>query len=139
MEVDSHLAHALGVSKARVAILREQVSGRDFSLNVPAMGEDGEDRQALLVDPDSAEAPGRIERLDVGALRDGLASALSALPERERDIILATQLRDPPATLEGLGSRLGISKERVRQLRERGFERLRAALRENDLTPENIL
>ena len=139
MEVDSHLAHALGVSKARVAILREQVSERAFSLNVPAMGEDGEDRQALLVDPDSAEAPGRIERLDVGALRDGLASALSALPERERDIILATQLRDPPATLEGLGSRLGISKERVRQLRERGFERLRAALRENDLTPENIL
>lgn len=138
-EVDTHLARALGVSTERVGILREQVSGRDSSLNVPASGEDGEERQALLVDPRSAEAPGRIERLDVGALRGALATALAALPRREREIVVATQLQDPPATLEGLGAQLGISKERVRQLRERGFERLRDTLRERDLTPEDIL
>lgn len=138
-EVDTHLARALGVSRDRVAILREQVSGRDSSLNVPASGEDGEERQALLVDPASAEAPGKIERLDVGALRGALAAALADLPAREREIVVATQLQDPPATLEGLGARLGISKERVRQLRERGFERLRGALRKRDLTPEDIL
>lgn len=138
-EVDAHLARALGVSTERVGILREQVSGRDSSLNVPASGEDGEERQALLVDPRSAEAPGRIERLDVGALRGALATALAALPRREREIVVATQLQDPPATLEGLGAQLGISKERVRQLRERGFERLRDTLRKRDLTPEDIL
>lgn len=138
-EVDAHLARALGVSTERVGILREQVSGRDSSLNVPASGEDGEERQALLVDPRGAEAPGRIERLDVGALRGALATALAALPRREREIVVATQLQDPPATLEGLGAQLGISKERVRQLRERGFERLRDTLRKRDLTPEDIL
>lgn len=138
-EVDAHLARALGVSTERVGILREQVSGRDSSLNVPASGEDGEERQALLVDPRSAEAPGRMERLDVGALRGALATALAALPRREREIVVATQLQDPPATLEGLGAQLGISKERVRQLRERGFERLRDTLRKRDLTPEDIL
>jgi RNA polymerase sigma-32 factor len=52
---------------------------------------------------------------------------------------VATQLNDPPATLDALGSVYGISKERVRQLRERGFERLREIMRKRDLVPESFL
>lgn len=138
-EMDAHVAEALGVSRDRLATLREQVTARDASLNIPAAGDGGEERLALLEDPQSGEERGRVERLDLTTLRAGLVDAVAALPPRERDIIVATQLQDPPATLEGLGARHGISKERVRQLRERGFERLRAALSERDLTPEEVL
>ena len=135
-QADARLAAALGVDESRAADLRAQVTGRDHSLNAPALGDEGEDRIALLVDPSSLAEPVPLQRLEAAALRRVLAKALSTLPDRERDIILATQVMDPPATLEGLGGRFGISKERVRQLRERGFARLRESLQQCDLGPD---
>jgi RNA polymerase sigma-32 factor len=118
--------------------LREQVAASDSSLNVKVGGEDGVDLLALLVDPNSLEDPVALQNLKLAELRRILVELLSSLPDRERDIIIATQVADPPATLEGLGTRLGISKERVRQLRERGFERLRAALQQRNLKLESF-
>jgi RNA polymerase sigma-32 factor len=138
-KLDAHLAHVFGVTLATVGDLRAQVTGRDSSLNIPAVGEDGADRITLLEDPGSEAVQGQVERLDISVLRKGLVGALSDLPPRERDVIIATQLQDPPATLEGLGARMGISKERVRQLRERAFERLRVALRGCALSPDEVL
>ncbi len=135
-EAEMRLADALGVNIERVVDLRAQVTGRDHSLNVPVSGDDGEDRIALLVDPGSFEEPAPMRRLEAAALRRALVDALSGLPDRERDIIIATQVHDPPATLESLGARYGISKERIRQLRERGFERLREAMRQHNLGAE---
>ena len=124
-QADARLAHALGINERRATDLRAQVTGRDHSLNAPALGSEGEDRIALLVDPASLEESVPFKRLETAAIRRVLAKALSTLPDRERDIIVATQVMDPPATLADLGGRYGISRERVRQLRERGFERLR--------------
>ncbi|MFV1875670.1 sigma-70 family RNA polymerase sigma factor [Nioella sp.] len=138
-KLDAHLAHVFGVTLATVGDLRAQVTGRDSSLNIPAAGEDGADQITLLEDPGSEAVQGQVERLDISVLRKGLVGALSDLPPRERDVIIATQLQDPPATLEGLGARMGISKERVRQLRERAFERLRVALRCCALSPDEVL
>ncbi len=138
-EADARLADALGVDAERAADLRAQVTGSDYSLNVPAMGEEGEDRIALLVDPDSQDGSVPLQRLETAALRRVLVDALSTLPDREREIVVATQVMDPPATLETLGARYGISKERVRQLRERGFERLRTAMHRRDLGPESFI
>lgn len=138
-DVDKKLADALGVDVQRAAELRERVTGRDSSLNTPVQGEDGADRVALLVDPKSLEGPVALHSLKLAGLRHVLVEVLNTLPDRERDIIFATQVTDPPATLEGLGTRYGISNERVRQLRERGFERLRAALRQRDLGFESFL
>ncbi|MEJ6395935.1 sigma-70 family RNA polymerase sigma factor [Gymnodinialimonas sp. 2305UL16-5] len=138
-EADQRIAEALKVSIERVSELRAQISGRDHSLNVPALGDTDEDRVALLVDPDSLEESAAVQRLAIIALRTVLVEALSALPDRERDIVVATQVTDPPATLEGLGAQYGISKERVRQLRERGFERLRAAMLKRDLGPDSFV
>lgn len=133
-ETDSAVAKALGVTEARLRDLRQQVTGSDSSLNVPVLGTEGEERMALLPDPASTDATDGLDGLDVGRLRGVLVKALRDLPDRERDIIVATQMSDPPATLEALGSKLGISKERVRQLRERGLERLREALNRHRLS-----
>jgi len=135
---DSRLADALGVDLHQAAALREQVTGADMSLNVPVQEEDGADRMAMLADPASFGDPVALQNLEIAGLRKALAAALGTLPERERDIVFATQVNDPPATLEDLGARYGISRERVRQLRERGFERLRAALRQRNFGVESF-
>src|SRR6056297_1856509 len=132
-DADKKLAAALGVDLQKAADLRQQVTGRDSSLNAPVRDEDGADRMALLVDPESLEEPVALKSLQLKGLRRILVDALKTLPSRERDIVIATQVSEPPATLEDLGTRYGISRERVRQLREKGLERLRAALRQRDL------
>ncbi|WP_152911668.1 sigma-70 family RNA polymerase sigma factor [Roseovarius tolerans] len=135
-DADTRVARALGVSPRRLNDLREQVSGLDFSLNVPSLGDDGDDRIARLVDPVSMEDADTMNRHDIKTLRALLVEMIGALPDREREIIVATQLQDPPATLEVLGIHFGISRERVRQLRERGFERLRTTMGQRDLEME---
>jgi RNA polymerase sigma-32 factor len=135
-DADTSVAKALGVSLLRLNDLREQVSSVDFSLNVPSVGDDGEDRMAQLVDPASMENADTMNRHDIKTLRALLIEIIGTLPTREREIIVATQLRDPPASLTVLGIHYGISKERVRQLRERGFERLRTTLGRRDLELE---
>lgn len=132
-DADKQLAAALGVDAKRAAVLREQVRGSDSSLNVPVGGGDGADRMALLIDPESLGEPIALQNLKIAGLRNILVDVLNTLPDRERDIIFETQVTDPPATLEGLGKRYGISNERVRQLRVRGLARLHAALRQRDL------
>lgn len=133
------LADALGVGVQQAAEMRAQVTGADHSLNAPAIADGSEDRIALLVDPDSLGEPAPLQTLEKDVLRRALVDALSELPERERDIIIATQVMDPPATLEGLGQQYGVSKERIRQLRERGFERLRTAFERRGLTPDSFI
>ena len=137
-EADERLADALGVDAERAAALRIQVRSSDRSLNVPALGDEGEEHIALLVDPASLEVPAPLRRLEAAGLRRLLVDALTHLPEREREIVVATQINDPPATLEALGAQYGVSKERIRQLRERGFERLRKSLGRQGLGPESV-
>lgn len=132
-DADQRLADALGVDTQRAADLRDQVTGGDSSLNVPVRGEDGVERLTLLVDQSSLEEPAALLSLKMAGLRRVLVDVLGTLPDRERDIVVATQVNDPPATLDGLGRQYGISRERVRQLRERGLERLREALRQRNL------
>ncbi len=136
---DARLATALGLSTERLSELRRQVSGADSSLNQKSHDDGGEDRIALLSDPQSEAEEGRIDALDADRLRAALVAALQSLPERERDIVFATQIAEPPATLEVLGEKFGISKERVRQLRERAFEKLRSNLRARDLSLESFV
>ncbi|MDR9482581.1 MAG: sigma-70 family RNA polymerase sigma factor [Salibaculum sp.] len=137
-EQDKQLAASLGVGEKRAAELRALVTGRDQSLNAPAQDEDGTERIALLVDPASLDAPLPLQRLETADLRAVLAETLATLPRREREIIVATQVSDPPATLEGLGDHYGVSKERVRQLRERAFARLREALADRGVGPDHL-
>ena len=137
-DADNKLASALGVDLQTAADLRQQVTGSDSSLNVPVGDEDGAERMALLVDPKSLEEPVGLQSMKITGLRRILVDVLNTLSDRERDIIMATQVNDPPATLEDLGGRYGISRERVRQIREKGLERLRTALRKRDLALDSF-
>ena len=122
---NARVAHALGMEVGELDRMRQRFAARDSSLNVPVLDADGHDRQDLLPDPDADTEAQVADRLDGATLRRALASELARLPERERAIVMATQVQDPPRTLADLGEELGISRERVRQLRERGLERLR--------------
>ena len=132
--VYAEIADAVGVSQKDVATMDARLSGPDSSLNAPVYeGEAGTaDRQDFLVDdvPLPDETVG--DSIDGERRSSWLQSALQVLNERELKIVRERRLREEGATLESLGARLGISKERVRQIENRALEKLRAALlREN--------
>jgi RNA polymerase sigma-32 factor len=123
------IAGAVGVSVEDVRTMNARLSGNDSSLNAPlGDGEDSSERQDFLVssDPLPDEIVGTAIDSDrrLGWLRD----ALLILSERELQIVHARRLEDEGATLEAIGHRLGISKERVRQIESRAMEKLKAAL-----------
>lgn len=124
---------ALGVSESDVALMDSRLSGPDASLNAPITDEGGaSDRMDFLVS--DAPLPDEVagETIDVERRSEWLAEALGALNERELRIIRERRLRESGATLEALGERLGISKERVRQIENRALEKLKAALLKAD-------
>jgi len=131
-EIHSKIALAIGVSQNDVALMDARLSGPDMSLNAP-VGEESEassERMDFLVD--GAALPDET----VSAVVDGerrliwLKQALTVLSERELRIVRERRLAEDQATLEALGHRLGISKERVRQIENRALEKLRRALAE---------
>ncbi|MBT9291145.1 RNA polymerase factor sigma-32 [Prosthecodimorpha staleyi] len=126
----TEIAEAIGVSKADVELMNARLSGPDSSLNAPVVEADGNgaDRQDFLVcdKPLQDETVG--ERIDGERRVMWLRRALGVLSERELRIVRERRLEDEGATLEALGAKLGISKERVRQIENRALEKLRAAL-----------
>jgi RNA polymerase sigma-32 factor len=124
------IAAALGVAEADVAMMDSRLSGPDASLNAPLTdeGDGASDRQDFLVS--DAPLPDEVvgETIDLERRSGWLNTALGALNERELKIIRERRLRDEGATLESLGTCLGISKERVRQIENRALEKLKVAL-----------
>ena len=131
-EVHRTIATAIGVSTADVALMDARLSGPDMSLNAP-LTDDG-DASAERVDflVDNAPLPDEVvtEALDGERRLSWLRQALAVLSERELRILRERRLAEDQATLEALGHRLGISKERVRQIENRALEKLRRALAE---------
>lgn len=125
------IARDLAVSEDEVIHMNRRLIGGDQSLNAPVShdGEnDGEWQDFLADDAESAEQ--KISRLQEKAHRQRLlAGAMLKLDERERDIIMARRLSDPPATLEDLSQKYGISRERVRQIEVRAFEKMQDSIR----------
>ena len=129
-DIYREVASTLGVTVADVARMDARLSGADISLNAPLASdnENGAERGDMLVS--DAPLPDEV----VGDTIDGerrsrwLHKALSTLNPRELSIIRERRLREEGATLEALGSKLGISKERVRQIEGRALEKLRVAM-----------
>ena len=125
------IALAIGVSPADVELMDTRLSGPDVSLNAPVTDGDSAgqtERVEFLVDdkPLPDETVG--EQIDGDRRIVWLREALGVLTERELKIVRERRLAEEAATLEALGSRLGISKERVRQIENRAMEKLRRAL-----------
>ena len=121
---------ALGVPESDVELMDSRLSGPDTSLNAPLIedGNSAADRMDFLVSGDPLPDVVVGESIDEERRTGWLQSALDVLNERELNIIRERRLCDDGATLEALGEKLGISKERVRQIEGRALEKLRCAL-----------
>ena len=125
------IALAIGVSPADVELMDTRLSAPDVSLNAPVTDSESSgqtERVEFLVDdkPLPDETVG--EQIDGDRRLVWLREALKVLSERELRIVRERRLVEDSATLEALGDRLGISKERVRQIENRAMEKLRRAL-----------
>tara|TARA_B110000438_G_scaffold278457_1_gene302049 strand:- start:28 stop:888 length:861 start_codon:yes stop_codon:yes gene_type:complete len=123
------IAERLNVDRKTVIEMNGRLSRSDSSLNVP-VGEDGDlDRIDLLKSnaPDQESVLAEEEERTVGA--ELISDAMGALNERERQIIQERRLSEDPRTLEELGNEYGISRERVRQIENRAFEKLQQAVK----------
>jgi RNA polymerase sigma-32 factor len=124
------IAAQIGVSRADVAAMDARLSGPDISLNATLGEEEGEgsERMDLLPDTSALQDETVGEGIDANRRLNWLHSALSVLSERELKIVRERRLVEESCTLDVLGQRLGISKERVRQIENRALEKLRRAL-----------
>jgi len=123
------IAAELDVPENEVRLMNRRLGGRDSSLNAPVAAEMSIERQDLLVDdrPDQETALGDLEEQRLH--NRWLSAGLKVLDQRELDILTERRLRSNPMTLEELGQRYGISRERVRQLENRAFTKLQAAVK----------
>jgi RNA polymerase sigma-32 factor len=124
----ARVAHALGVPEHDVETMAARLSAPDRSLNAPLTDEGDGEWQDLLADEAADPETEAMHAHDSAARAHLVREALRDLSERERLIIKERKLEDEAVTLEALGERLGISKERVRQIEGAALAKLRRAL-----------
>ena len=122
------LADKLGVTEKEVTEMNRRLTGPDASLNAPLRSESESEWQDWLAYDTMDQETRLAEREERGDRHEALSLALDTLTERERDIIQERRLKDEPATLEELSQKYGVSRERVRQIEVRAFEKLQAAM-----------
>jgi RNA polymerase sigma-32 factor len=123
------IAERLEVTESDVVEMNRRMSGADHSLNVPLRGDTETQWQDWLVD-DSASQESTVADADEYAHRMSLLHrAMKVLNDRERHILSERRLQDEPTTLEALSAQYGISRERVRQIEVRAFDKLQRAIR----------
>ena len=123
------IADYLSVPENDVRRMSTRVSARDVSLNAPAHADDDARDVLSNMPDDKTDIQNTIEDLEFKRRGyDLLRRHLAELPERDREILRARRLTDPASTLESLSQKYGISRERVRQIEERAFNKLRDAI-----------
>ena len=127
----ARIATDLNVSESEVIDMNRRLSGSDASLNATVGSEDGGAQwQDWLEDEDSDQAEAYEEKDELDARRALLAQALSVLNDREKDVLMQRRLSEEPVTVEDLSESYGVSRERIRQIEVRAFEKLQARMRE---------
>jgi RNA polymerase sigma-32 factor len=122
------IAHRLGVSKQDVIDMNRRMNG-DSSLNTPLREEGEGEWQDWLVDDSDDQEQLLLAQEEKNNRFKALQSALEVLNPRERRIFEARRLSDEPVTLEDLSEEFGVSRERVRQIEVRAFEKVQSAVR----------
>jgi len=123
------IADRLRVAENDVVQMNRRISGPDSSLNAPLREEGEGEWQDWLIDQGESQEARLAEDEELESRRRLLSGALIGLTDRERHIISERRLKENPTTLERLSQRYGISRERVRQIEVRAFEKLQKSIR----------
>ncbi|GAA6208398.1 RNA polymerase sigma factor RpoH [Cognatishimia sp. WU-CL00825] len=127
----ARIAHDLGVTETEVISMNRRLSGGDASLNA-TVGSEGEGTmqwQDWLEDEDADQAGDYEAKNELEARRELLAEAMDVLNDREKDILVQRRLQDKVVTLEELSGQYDVSRERIRQIEVRAFEKLQVRMR----------
>jgi RNA polymerase sigma-32 factor len=126
----AHIATRLGVTNEDVISMNRRLSGPDSSLNAPLRSDSESEWQDWLQDDAQVSQETTVAENEEREIRMGLLQeAMTELSERERHILTERRLQESPTTLEELASQYGVSRERVRQIEVRAFEKLQKAMR----------
>ncbi|WP_035372540.1 RNA polymerase sigma factor RpoH [Acetobacter okinawensis] len=123
------IATTLGVSEQDVVDMNRRMAAPDHSLNAPLKADQESEWQDRLVDDQVNQEEVYAENEEMSGRKALLTTALETLNERERRIFFERRLKDDPATLEELAHDYGISRERVRQIEVRAFEKVQEAMK----------
>ncbi len=128
-EQTEQIAEYLDVPTRDVARMATRITARDVSLNAPLNSEDGATDVLSNMSDGRATVEDTLEQIEFRRRGyDLLRRHLQKMSERDREILVARRLREPVATLEALSQKYGISRERVRQIEERAYNKLRDAV-----------
>jgi RNA polymerase sigma-32 factor len=119
----NEIANKLDVSKNEVISMNRRLSGKEFSLNAQ-VGEDGDEWQDWLVDKELDHDLKFAHQEEMEQRKDLLKHSIKVLNDREKEILYSRRLNDNPTTLEDLSKKHKISRERVRQIENKAFEKL---------------
>jgi len=136
----SEIAKKLNVKEEEVVSMNRRLSGKEHSLNAP-IGEDGDQWQDWVVDKEMDQELRFAQQEEIDQRKDLLQDSLKILNEREKEILYARRLTDEPLTLEDLSKKYKISRERIRQIENKAFEKLQKHMlnsaRSKNLLPAN--
>jgi RNA polymerase sigma-32 factor len=125
-----YIATKLGVENSEVISMNRRLSGGDASLNTPMRADSEMEWQDWLADDNQISQETSLAASEEAGIRSNLLKdAMGDLNDRERHIVTERRLKDDPTTLEELASQYGVSRERVRQIEVRAFEKLQKAIR----------
>ena len=131
------IANTLNVSEDEVISMNRRLSGKEQSLNAP-IGEDGDEWQDWIVDKEMDQELKIAHQEELDQRKDLLQDSIKILNDREKEILYARRLNENPSTLEDLSKKFKISRERIRQIENKAFEKLQKHML-NSAKSKNLL
>ena len=136
----TEIAKKLDVNKDEVVSMNRRLSGKEHSLNA-SIGEDGDEWQDWVVDKEMDQELKFAQKEEMNQRKDLLKDSIKILNDREKEILYARRLNDKPITLENLSKKYKISRERIRQIENKAFEKVQKhmlnAAKSRNLLPAN--
>ena len=133
----TEIAKKLDVSENEVVSMNRRLAGKEHSLNAP-IGEDGDQWQDWVVDKDMDQELKFAQQEEMDQRKDLLKDSIKVLNDREKEILYSRRLTDEPLTLEDLSKKYKISRERIRQIENKAFEKLQKHML-NSAKSKNLL
>ena len=132
-----NIAERLDVSEDEVVSMNRRLAGKEHSLNAP-IGEDGDEWQDWVIDESMDQELKIAQKEEMDQRKDLLSDSIKILNDREKEILYSRRLNDNPSTLEELSKKFKISRERIRQIENKAFEKLQKHML-NSAKSKNLL